>query len=95
MQRIYPFLRRLARHPRTSAAGIAGLFGSVFAVYRDPAQLAEPGLWITLLMGLGLLVAADSSDDDDGPKPPRLPAAEGKDRKVVPISTRGALSLCA
>ena len=92
MPRLYRLLRALARHPKTSAMGLAGLAGFGVSSYQNPQQLAEPATWIAGLTAIGLLLAADSRDDGD-PAPPPIPAATAR-RRVVPISEE-PLKLCA
>lgn len=96
MQRLYRFLRALARNPKTTAAGVAGMIASVVAWVHDPAALAQAETWTPFIVGVGLLFAADSRDDSDQtPRPPEIPV-ESRRAKVQPITDwQGPLRLCA
>jgi hypothetical protein len=92
MKKLYRIARRLARQPRTSAAGLAAVAGVGLAALSDPHILAEPATWIAVLTGIGLLLAADSGG------PPAAPGTEAKPRKrrkVVEMPPRRELRLCA
>ena len=97
MTKIIRFLRALARHPKTSALGLAGLAGFGISSYQNPQQLAEPGTWVAVLTAIGLVLAADSSDDDDKTPPPPVDSSSGRNA-VVDIEKHfsgGAGNLCA
>ena len=99
MQRILAFLRALARHPKTTAAGIASLVGLGFAGYSNPRILAEPATWVAILTAIGLLLAADSSgrggNDQQGPKPPAVAVEQPRPkREVIEMPSASGL-LCA
>ena len=61
MSRVKRIILALARNPKTSAAGLAALVAVGFAAAEDSRVLAEPGAWVAILTGLGLLAAADSA----------------------------------
>lgn len=83
MNKIIGFLRGSARHPKTTAAGMAAIAGALFGVIAEPAILRDPTVWVTIVTGVGLLLAGDGRDDEPPPGVPSGDASAGDPRRNV------------
>ena len=54
------FLANARSSPKTTASGLAGLFGSLAAARQNPSVLSSPEWWTVMLVSGGLLFAGDA-----------------------------------
>lgn len=55
------FLVNAKSNPKTTAAGLAGVIGSVTTAIHNPAVLSSAEWWTVILVSGGLLVAGDAT----------------------------------